>query len=118
MLMEFETKIEMMGREYDAMVRYELDPSDGHPLIDAVESGRVCDGWDYDADRPTKERRSQDITWLLYDDQISAMEDEIDGALKAEAAAMDADPERARANPLLVVEIPPVLGRGLFRSRT
>lgn len=91
MMREHETKIELMGREYAALVRYELDPSDGHPLIDAVEIGRMIDSWDYESDLPCKEHLSIDITRLLHEDQISALEDEIDCVLKADAAAAEAD---------------------------
>lgn len=91
MLSEYETKIEMAGRHYDAMVRYELDPSDGYPLIDAVEIGRVIESWDYERDVPINERMSMDITRLLHEDQISALEEEIDCAIETEAAAMLVD---------------------------
>ncbi len=87
MLSEHETKIEFCGREYDAMVRYELDPSDGYPLIDAVEIGRMIESWDYDRDVPINERVSLDVKAMLYEDQISALEEEIDCALKADATA-------------------------------
>jgi hypothetical protein len=90
MMREHETKFEMMGREYDALVRYELDPSDGHPLIDAVEIGRAFERYE-EGKGMVKDRMSLDVTRMLYEGQLSALEDEIDGALKADAAAMDAD---------------------------
>lgn len=90
MTREHETKIEIMGREYDALVRYELDPSDGHPLIDAVEIGRVIARYE-EGKGMVKDRMSLDVTRLLYEDQISALEEEIDCALEADAAAAKAD---------------------------
>lgn len=90
MLSEFETKIEMAGHDYDALVRYELDPSDGYPLIDAVEIGRPVERYE-EGGGLVIERMSLDITRLLHEDQISALEDEIDCALEADAASMVAD---------------------------
>lgn len=90
MTREHETKIEMMGRTYDALVRYENDPFDGHPLIDAVEIGRVIARYE-EGKGMVKDRMSLDVTRMLYEGQLSALEDEIDDALKADAAAMDAD---------------------------
>lgn len=90
MLSDHETKLEFCGRTYDALVRYELDPSDGYPLIDAVEIGRVIERYEEGVGM-VKDRMSLDVTRLLYEDEISALEDEIDCALKADAAAMKAD---------------------------
>lgn len=90
MLSEYSTKIELMGRDYDAVVRYETDPGDGWPLIDAVEIGRAVERYE-EGKGMVKERMSLDITRLLHEDQIGALEDEIDCALKADAAATLAD---------------------------
>lgn len=83
---EYETEIELMGRDYAALARYERDPSDGWPLIDAVEIGRAVERYE-EGKGMAVERMSLDITRLLYDDQISALEDEIDAAIRADAAA-------------------------------
>ncbi len=89
MTREHETKIEMMGREYCCVVTYELDH--GWPVICHVEIEATKPGWDYELDAPKTERLVFDATDWLNKDQEGALEEEIDGALKAEAAAMDAD---------------------------
>lgn len=91
MLSEFSTTIEMAGREYPAMVRYELDPADGWPVIHAVEMGTTKPGWDYELDVPAIEKLTFDATEWLNKKQEDALEEEIDCALKADAAAMKAD---------------------------
>ena len=90
MLREYETNVEMMGREYAAMVRYETDPSDGYPLIDSVEIGRAVERYE-ERKGLVVERMSLDITRLLHDDQISALKEEIDTELLASAAAAKAE---------------------------
>lgn len=87
---EFETRIEMAGREYPALISYEPDPGDGWPIIEAVEMGRVIERYE-EGKGLVKDRISLDITSMLDEGQISALEEEIDCALKAEAEAMDAD---------------------------
>lgn len=82
--LEHETKIEMMGREYDAMVQYERDPEDGHPLIDMVEIGRWY--WRYEEGQGmVKDRMNLDITRMLEEDQLSTLENEIKDALREAA---------------------------------
>lgn len=89
--LEHETKVEMMGREYDALVQYERDPEDGHPLIDAVEIGRWY--WRYEEGKGmVKDRMNLDITRMLEEDQISVLENEIKDALRD--AAESAKTER------------------------
>lgn len=89
MTREHETKIEMMGREYCCMVTYELDH--GWPVICQVEISAEKPSLDYERDVPKTEKLTFDATDWLNKDQEAALEDEIDCALKAEAAAMDAD---------------------------
>lgn len=91
MLSEYETKIELMGRQYPAQVRYELDPSDGYPLIHSVEMSTTKPGWDYEKDIPTIEKLTFDATNWMNKEQEEALEDEIDCAMKADAAAAKAD---------------------------
>lgn len=91
MLIEYETKIELMGREYPAVIRYECDPGDGWPVIHSVEMSATKPGWDYESDVPAIEKLTFDLTDWLNKEQEEALEEEIDCALKADAAAMVAD---------------------------
>lgn len=87
LMLEYETKIEMMGREYAAMVQYERDPEDGHPIIEMVEISRYEEG-----KGTVKGRASLDITHMLEEDQLSTLENEIKDALRD--AAESAKTER------------------------
>lgn len=44
---EHETTLEVMGEQRPAIIRYELDPTDGYPCIEAVEVGRAIVGEGY-----------------------------------------------------------------------
>lgn len=91
MMDEHETKIEMMGREYQALVRYECDPGDGWPVIHSVEIRTTKPGWDYEQDITAVETLTFDATEWLDKEQEEALENEIDAALRADAAANLAD---------------------------
>lgn len=88
---EFETKIEVAGVALDALIRYECDPEDGWPLIEAVEVGKTLTIL-YDQDGrflspPRKEHFNLDITKLLDEYQMHAFASEIHDALNADRNA-------------------------------
>lgn len=85
--MEFETTIELAGQDYPALIIYELDPEDGHPLIEQVEMARK-EHKDYDRTgqyRPHVVRHVRDITDMLEEWQLTVYEGQISDHL-AQAA--------------------------------
>lgn len=84
---EFETSIELAGSYLPALITYELDPSDGHPLIEKVEAARL-EIKQYGRDgqyQPHVQRHIADVTALLEEWQLTVYEGQIIDSL-AEAA--------------------------------
>lgn len=84
---EFETSIELAGSYLPALITYELDPSDGHPLIEKVEAARL-EIKQYDSSgqyQPHIQRHIADVTALLEEWQLTVYEGQIIDSL-AEAA--------------------------------
>lgn len=84
---EFETTIELAGAYLPALITYELDPSDGHPLIEKVEAARL-EVKQYGRDgqyQPHVQRHVADVTALLEEWQLTVYEGQIEDSL-AEAA--------------------------------
>jgi hypothetical protein len=73
---EFETTIELAGADLPALITYELDPSDGHPLIEKVEAARL-EIKQYGRDgqyQPHIHRHIADVTALLEEWQLTVYE--------------------------------------------
>lgn len=83
---EFETKIELMGTDRDALVAYEID-FDGMPDIHAVEISRVMSFYDFDRHDIGYRRKSADITDMLDSNQMSLLIDAICDALREDEAS-------------------------------
>ncbi|MER2529848.1 MAG: hypothetical protein ABTR07_18150 [Candidatus Competibacter denitrificans] len=84
---EFETTIELAGAYLPALITYELDPSDGHPLIEKVEAARL-EIKQYGRDgqyQPHVQRHVADVTALLEEWQLTVFEGQIADYLDAQA---------------------------------
>lgn len=84
---EFETTLELAGADLPALITYELDPSDGHPLIEKVEVARV-EVKQYGSDgqyNPHVKRHTADVTSLLEEWQLTVFEGQIEDSLAAAA---------------------------------
>lgn len=95
-LNEFETQVEMIGADYNALISYEWDAT--QPIIYRVEISRTVNHY-YNADgkyAPHVERIILDITKFMDDCQIAAFADAIseDAAIRAAESKAEAKLER------------------------
>ncbi|MER2514397.1 MAG: hypothetical protein ABTQ25_18615 [Nitrosomonas ureae] len=90
---EFETTLELAGAGLPVLITYELDPSDGRPLIEKVEVARV-EMKQYGSDgqyRPHVQRHSVDVTALLEEWQLTVFEGQIADYLAVQAVENQID---------------------------
>lgn len=86
---EFETSIELAGADLPALITYELDPADGHPLIERVDVVRV-EIRQYDSSgqyKPHIQRHIADVTALLEEWQLTVYEGQIVDSLNTQATS-------------------------------
>lgn len=88
---EFETTLELAGAGLPVLITYELDPSDGRPLIERVEVAKVKPCWDFANERMATKRVVTDITEMLEEWQLTILEGEIQDSLADQAVENQID---------------------------